>query len=330
MTIVCPHSPCKNRFEPVWGHLVCPYHSPCIAPGWVYDPSRCSHCTDFFNNRIIGANSVEDLRTAKKDLSRFLKKLRGFAFKYEHSLSFSAFVLEIKLPGKSLSYYQSLPPLDVSKTTIPDHTLSESDSSMSHSSNPPPSISGSSLASIPPSETPSRRSGVSSSASRNLELQAELDKYKSFVQAHGLSLLGSDKPVTPKQPVDSVSVPARPLGQDVSSNVGLSSLPLSIPITGSLRCTTVSVYVFPHLRRTPTPKRKKKKFHTRQFKSRAPRETQCCVPLSEISAHHTHTTPITQASLHPPIPPFWSLLPPANPPSNTAVSFCEPISLSFH
>merc|ERR1712002_267224 len=76
--------------------------------------------------------------------------------------------------------------------------------------------------------------------------------------------------------------------------------------------------------------KEKKKFHTRQFKSRVPRETQCCVPLSEIGAHHTHTTPITQASLHPPIPPFWSLLPPALSPSNTAVNVCEPKSLSFH
>ena len=240
MTIVCPRESCKIRFEPVWGHLVCPYHSPCIAPGWVYDPSRCSHCTDFFNSRVIGARTSIELRAAKDELSKFLKKLRISAHKNNHSLRYSAFVMEVKLQGKPLSFFQSMTPLDVSKTLLPEHTLSETDSTKSQSSNPPPSvISGSSLGSVPLSETPSRRSGVSSSASRNLELQAELNKYKSLVQAHGLPLLGPDKPTTPRQPVEVVSVPARPLGQDVLTNIGLSSLPLSIPIT-VISCVSAS------------------------------------------------------------------------------------------
>ena len=240
MLVTCPKSGCKNRFEPTWGHLVCPLHAPCIAPGWVYDPSRCCHCADFFNSRIIGAQNKDQLKEAKGILNNYIKKIKGFALKYKFNLKYSSFVYDVRATGRPLSYYQELAPININKTLLPEHTLSESESAMSLSPYAQ-SMGESSAISAPPSEASSRRSTASSSASRILELEAELKRHKSFEAAHGLVM---DKPYHPKKYIpyepDVVPIsPARSLDQDTNISVGLSSLPLSLPIT-VISCVSAS------------------------------------------------------------------------------------------
>ena len=116
------------------GHSNCVGHLPCLSEKWSYNPSRCGACISFYNSKFVGASSLVELEEPRKELERFINKIKRVAKKENKTLSLHQLALSIRRKSTSIEYFQSLSLLELDYDRTQTEEFSSSSASVASTS----------------------------------------------------------------------------------------------------------------------------------------------------------------------------------------------------
>ena len=116
------------------GHTNCLGHLPCVTQQWFYNPSRCSACIAFYNNKFVGASSLEAVEEPRKELERLINRVKRQAEKDKKYLSLHQVALSVRRRDTTIAYFQTMTPLVLDFARTPTEEFSSSSASVASTS----------------------------------------------------------------------------------------------------------------------------------------------------------------------------------------------------
>ena len=122
-SVPCDVTECPRRIAYPMGHRLCAQHCPCLTEAYMYNPSRCELCKEFFNDHFILQTDPVILAEGHNELCLHLRKLNRHVGKSGNSLGIPLFVQEVRKKSGNpvkVNYFEDLTFPEEFHVTSPD------------------------------------------------------------------------------------------------------------------------------------------------------------------------------------------------------------------